>query len=78
MSAEPKIKIDEEERLWTVREVASYLSCSASWVYQAVAAGRIPVVRIGALVRFEPTAIRAWVHGERGGKVVALPGRNTR
>ena len=72
MSTTPELPTDT---LWRVPDVARFLAVSPSWVYQASAAGTLPCVRIGAAVRFDPDAIRAWVRGERhGGKVVQLPG----
>lgn len=50
--------------LWTVAEVAAYLRVSRSWVYHRAAAGLLPCLRIGALLRFEPDAIRAYAQGE--------------
>jgi len=47
------------EQLWDVNDVAKYLKVSRSWVYQRVAAGLLPCTRIGALVRFRPSRIRA-------------------
>lgn len=61
-----------ERALKDVSWLAAYLQVSKSWVYQAVASGVIPCVRIGALVRFDPAVIRAWVNGE-GGKSTKLP-----
>lgn len=54
--------------------VAEFLGVSKSWVYQATASGRLPCVRIGALVRFDPTVIKGWVKGETPGAIVTLPG----
>lgn len=62
-----------EDRLWTVGEVAHFLAVSESWVYQAARSRAIPSVRVGSAVRFDPSAIRAYVRGETGGKVVQLP-----
>jgi excisionase family DNA binding protein len=62
------------ERLWTATDVARFLRLSRSWVYQASAAGTLPCVRIGAALRFHRAAIEAWLHGERAGKAVQLPG----
>lgn len=56
-----------------VKWLANYLGVSASWVYQACAAGRLPVVRVGALLRFNPATIAAWVQGETAAKSVQLP-----
>jgi excisionase family DNA binding protein len=49
--------------LWTVVEVASYLRVSRSWVYHRAAAGLLPCLRVGALLRFDPEAIRAYAQG---------------
>ena len=53
-------QLAREGELWTTTEVARYLKTSRSWVYQSVATGRLPHVRIGALLRFKANAIRAW------------------
>jgi excisionase family DNA binding protein len=50
--------------LWTVTEVAAYLRVSRSWVYNRAAAGLLPCMHVGALVRFEPEAIRAYAQGQ--------------
>jgi excisionase family DNA binding protein len=68
----------QDDVLWTVDDVARYLRVSKSWVYQGVAAGRVPCIRVGALVRFDPVAFKAWAAGKlepTAGKVVRLPGR---
>jgi excisionase family DNA binding protein len=57
---------DASDRLWDAREVARYLNVSRSWVYQHAEAGTLPYFRVGALLRFDPDAIRAL--GQRGGK----------
>lgn len=47
-------------QLWTVKDVAEFLGASTSWVYKASEAGRVPCIRIGAMLRFEPDQIRAF------------------
>lgn len=64
MSTKIAIGGEEVEPLWTVHEVAAYLRKSVSWVRQASAAGRIPTLRIGGAVRFDPAEIRAWATGK--------------
>lgn len=49
-----------QERLWKVKDVAAYLQVSQSWVYQHAASGVLPSLKIGGLLRFDPTAIRNW------------------
>lgn len=62
------------ESLWDVVKLATFLSVSKSWVYQAATAGNLPCIHIGAALRFEPEAIRAWMRGEQSGKVIKLRG----
>jgi hypothetical protein len=52
------------ERLWAVADVAKFLGASESWVRNASASGRLPRLRIGGLLRFDPDRIRAHVRGE--------------
>jgi excisionase family DNA binding protein len=68
----------QDDTLWTVADAARFLRVSKSWVYSATAAGRMPCIRIGALVRFDPASTKAWAAGKDGGKIVRLPGRRDR
>jgi hypothetical protein len=56
-----------------VKWLADFLGVSKSWVYQACAGGRLPCVRVGAALRFDPHVITSWVRGEKVGRSVALP-----
>lgn len=56
---EPQLPVPIES-LWTVAQVAAYLSVSRSWVYQHAADGTLPCRRLGALLRFVPEEIRAF------------------
>ena len=60
--------------LWDANDVARYIKASRSWVYHQAEAGMIPHLRIGALLRFDPEAVKAFAHGqaERGGKVLSM------
>jgi excisionase family DNA binding protein len=64
-----------EDSLWEAGDVAKYLKASVSWVRKATAAGRLPCVRLGAMVRYHPEQIKAWSRGESGGQVIRLPRR---
>lgn len=75
MSSESKAALNGKqpwESLWDANDVARHLKTSRSWVYKAVENGTLPVVRIGALLRFQPEAIRAYVERAMGGQVVPL------
>lgn len=51
------------EPLWTVADVARFLSMSPQWVYKHAELGTLPCVRLGAALRFQPEAIRRYVEG---------------
>ena len=49
------------ERLLTVDQVADWLQVKPRTIYQWVHEGYIPVIKLGALVRFDQATIIAWV-----------------
>jgi excisionase family DNA binding protein len=58
---------DDLHELLTVEEVASLLKVSKSWVYEHTRsrhvprAERLPHLKVGKYVRFEPRAVRAFL-----------------
>jgi excisionase family DNA binding protein len=64
--------VPREGELWTAAEVALYLKTSKSWVYQHAASGRLPYTKVGALLRFEPNAVKDWA---RSGSAAVRPSR---
>ncbi len=65
------------EPLWTVKDVANYLRVSVSLVYKKAEGGTIPCVRMGALLRFDPVAIRHWALGDAAPSGTLVPMRRT-
>ncbi len=59
--------IANPDMLWDVDAVAKYLSASKSWVYKAAERGELPCIRIGAMLRFAPNSVRAWLKRRAGG-----------
>lgn len=53
------------EALWDARELAHRLGIHRTRLYQLVRTGRIPHLRIGRAIRFDPASIQAWE--QRGG-----------
>ena len=51
--------------LWDANQVAAFMNVSRSWVYQRVESGKIPHVRVGGLVRFEPEAVKKFIRHDR-------------
>ena len=60
------------EPLWTAEDVAAFLRVSLSMVYKLRRQGSLPAVRVGALFRFQPDAVRAFARSE---VVARSPGR---
>jgi len=56
----------ESEGLWVVADVAKFLRASKSWVYHAAERGELPRFRVGAMLRFDPPTIRAWLANRMG------------
>jgi len=46
--------------LWDARELAQRLGIHRTRLYALVRTGRIPHLRIGRAIRFDPASIRAW------------------
>jgi excisionase family DNA binding protein len=62
--------LPSEDTLWTVKDLARLLKASPSWVYKNAERGTIPCVHIGALLRFDPAAIRAWLASKSAGNAL--------
>ena len=56
--------------------VAEFLGCSESWVYKAAERGRLPCVRIGTMLRFDPRAVKAYASGANHVVPMRGSGRN--
>ena len=65
MTAPLHLEPAAEDALWDVKDIARVLKASISWVYKAVERGDLPCIRIGAMVRFEPSAIRSWLEAKK-------------
>jgi excisionase family DNA binding protein len=62
----------EDWELWTWREVARALKVSRSWVYAKAERGELPSLRVGGLLRFDPSEIRRFATSSpTGGRVFA-------
>lgn len=49
----------------TIEELAARLGTSTRHIRRLVAERRIPYVKVGRLVRFDPADIAAWIDGRR-------------
>lgn len=79
MSTSPAIVPSADEPLWTAQQVAAHLRVSRSMIYKLARNKRLPVIPIGALLRFNPDHVRAFARGElQAGALVALSARTVR
>jgi len=49
---------------WTAEELAEVLSLSRKHIYKLAKKGRMPSLRIGGAIRFDPHAIAAWLESK--------------
>lgn len=74
------LEVNAEQTLWTATDVAAFAKTSKSWVYQKAAAGLLPCLKLGGLLRFDPLAIKRFFlsgsHAER--KVIPLNPNSSR
>ncbi len=55
---------NSKRRLVDTDGVADYLNTTPRWVRRGVAEGRLPFLKLGALVRFDLDAIDAWLDND--------------
>jgi excisionase family DNA binding protein len=67
----------EPDRLVDAAAAGELLGVPASWVLAQARAGRIPHVRLGRYVRFEPEELRAWWRQRRRGPALRKPARSS-
>jgi excisionase family DNA binding protein len=65
VSATTDDRVDMPEVLLDVNGLAVRLGVSVKFVRKLVDQRRVPFVRIGRLVRFDPTAVTAWLASNR-------------
>lgn len=60
----PSVSAESLDELLTVQEVASLLKVPPSWVYERTrqrGPRRMPFIKLGKYLRFEPAAVRAFL-----------------
>lgn len=55
----------EDERLWTIKDVAAFLRLTPQHLYQSYRRMKIPYVVVGRSVRFLPSAVRRWAGNQK-------------
>ncbi len=63
--ASPSTASDNRNNLWDVEAVARRLGVQVRHVRRLVAERRIPFIKWGHLLRFDPAEIDAWLDGAR-------------
>jgi excisionase family DNA binding protein len=58
------IQPQQQQRLLTPDEVASYLRLTRTQVIRQARLGRIPALKIGKAIRFQMPAIEKWAAGQ--------------
>ena len=65
------------DRFYSVKTLAERLAVTPLTIYRMVTEGKIPAVRIGRAIRFDPDAVAAFLESVRVGPegLTRLPGR---
>jgi excisionase family DNA binding protein len=58
---DPDIRRIAQDGLWTVKELARYLSMSERWVHERTRRDEIPCYRLGTALRFDPQEVHGWM-----------------
>ena len=53
--------IEKRESAWSASDLAKLLGCSDKHIYSLAKSGRMPHLRIGGVIRFDPGATAAWL-----------------
>lgn len=53
--------IEEKRGAWSASELAELLGCSGKHIYALAKTGRMPHLRIGGMIRFDPRVTAAWL-----------------
>jgi excisionase family DNA binding protein len=56
--------VRRRRRAWTAEELAEVLSLSRKHIYKLAKKGRMPSMRIGGAIRFDPHATAAWLESK--------------
>ena len=67
----------EDDKIFDVKGLASYLQVAETWVYNQVALNGIPFFKCGKYTRFRKADIDSWI-GENTVKVVSLSKANSK
>ena len=65
---ETPLREDATGELLTVQDAARVLNVTVSWIYEHVrddAKDRLPVIKLGKYVRFDPNDLRAYIDAKR-------------
>jgi excisionase family DNA binding protein len=58
----------DEERLWTVAEVAEHMRVSNMTVYRLIKAGQLPAIRVGKNYRIRGSDLAGYLAASRTGR----------
>lgn len=77
VASEPPSRNGRRTELIGVESLAAWLGVEVVFVRRLVAERRIPFVKIGKFVRFDPDEISVWIDGQRVGTVTRNAARRS-
>ena len=63
LAASPNLiaMIEGKSGAWSAPELAEILGCTGKHIYALAKSGRMPHLRIGTMIRFDPAATAEWL-----------------
>jgi excisionase family DNA binding protein len=61
-------RIEAYDHALTAQELSAILGCSPTYLYNAARDGKVPHIRLGTSIRFDPEVTAAWVRAQACGK----------
>lgn len=63
-------RIEAKNSAWTAEDLADLLEVSPKTLYKMANSGRIPVIRIVGMIRFDPVLTADWLRARTAGLVL--------
>lgn len=65
----------EEQRMWVAEDVAAFLQVCVETVYRWCGSRALPHFRVANMLRFDPTAVKAWLASQAVAPIDAATAR---
>ena len=72
LGGQPKSRVEDEESLMNVKDVAKFLKVEVAVVYAACNKGEIPFLKVGKLYKFKKADVLKWLEKDKNNKTLDM------